>query len=138
VVWIADPTAPGGGHTLVLATNQAVTAGGHTYENTGAGLVGAGAHGIYGDALFDVDGVANALSFHFEGCATPVSPAHWELVAAVTRNGPFCSSCPETIERRYTIRQAASGTAGRYVFDAEGKPQGCGLGADLYEITLYQ
>jgi hypothetical protein len=122
---------------LTLYTNQSMTVGGHTYTNTGAGLFGGGPHGIYGDAWFDVDGVTNALGFHLEGCATPVSPGHWELVAAVTRYGPFCSSCPETIERRYTIRQAGGGANARWVFDYEGKPQACALGADLLEITLY-
>jgi hypothetical protein len=113
-----------------------MTVGGHTYKNTGAALVGGGGHGIYGDAWFDVDGVPNALSFHFEGCAVPTGTDTWELVAAVTRTGPLCSSCPEVIERRYTIRHTGSGATGRYTFDAEGSAQGCGLGADLLEIVL--
>ena len=137
-LWIADPSAPGGGQALSLATNQAMTVGGHTYKNTGAGLVGGGVHGVYGDAWFDVDGVANALGFHFEGCAVAVATDTWEMVAAVTRSGPSCLICPETIERHYTIRHTGSGSAGRYTFDAEGSPQGCGPGADLLEIVLYQ
>jgi hypothetical protein len=100
--------------------------------------VGGGPHGIYGDAWFDVDGVANALGFHFEGCAAPVAANTWELVASVTGDGPSCSSCPEMIERRYIIRHTGSGSTGRYTFDAEGSPQGCGLGADLSEIVLYE
>lgn len=137
VIWIANPSAPGGGQPVMLAANQAVTVGGHTYKNTGAGLVGGGSHGIYGDASFDVDGVSNALSFHFEGCAAPVSTDTWELVAAVTRNGPSCTSCPESITRRYSIRRTGSGSTERYTFDAEGPPQACKLGADLLEIVLY-
>lgn len=137
VIWIADPSAPGGGYSISLATNQAATVGGHTYKNTGAGLVGGGVHGVYGDAGFDVDGVANALSFHFEGCATPVAADSWELVAAVTRSGPSCTSCPESITRRYSIRRTGSVSTERYTFDADGRPQGCSLGADLLEIVLY-
>jgi hypothetical protein len=136
-IWIADSSAPAGGHTITLATNQAVTVGGHTYKNAGAGLVGGGAHGIYGDAWFDVDGVANALGFHFEGCAAPASTDTWELVAAVTRSGPSCTSCPESITRRYSIRLTGSDASERYTFDAEGPPQSCGLGADLLKIVLY-
>jgi hypothetical protein len=88
--------------------------------------------------MFDIDGVVNALTFHFEGCAVPVAADTWQLVAAVTRNGPLCSSCPEVIERRYSIRHTGSGLTGRYTFDAQGPPQGCGLGADLLEIVLYE
>jgi hypothetical protein len=117
--------------------NEEMTVAGHTYKNTGAGLVGGGQHGIYGDAWFDVDGVANALRFHFEGCATPAGTDTWELVAAVTRSGPSCTPCTELIERRYVIHRTGSGASERYTFDAEGSPQYCGLGADLKQIVLY-
>jgi hypothetical protein len=138
VVWVSDSNAPGGGHRVPLGNNQSAAVGGHTYTNLGAGLVGGGGHGVYGDASFDVDGVANALTFHLEGCAVPVATDTWELAAAVTRLAPLCSRCPEVIARRYSIRHTGSGASGRYTFDAEGPPQGCAAGADLLEVVLYE
>jgi hypothetical protein len=137
VIWIDDPSAPAVGYQLSLAANQTATVAGHTYKNAGAGLVGGGTHGIYGDATFDVDGVMNALNFHFEGCAIPVSTDAWELEAAVTRSSRSCTSCPESITRRYSIRRTGTGSNVSYTFLAEGPPQGCGLGADLLKIVLH-
>jgi len=137
VLWFADPGIPVGGHTISLATNQSASASGHTYENAGLGLVGGGQHGVYGDAWFNVDGVQNALSFHFEGCPVQIAPDAWEMVAAVTRTVPACDGCPESIARRYSIRRTGSGATERYTFDAEGPPQGCALAADLLEFVLY-
>lgn len=136
ILWVPDASASGGGRAVTLATSQSATVGGHTYKNEGYGLVGGGTHGIYGDAVFDVDGVVGALTFHFEGCATPVSADTWEFVAAVTRSGPSCTGCPESITRRYAIHHTGSGSSGRYTFDAEGAAQTCKLGADLLEIVL--
>jgi len=136
-LWIADPSLPWGGRYETLMAGESVTVGGHKYTNNVAGLFGGGAHGIYGDAMFDVDGVANALRFHLEGCATPVGPDVWELDAAVTRSGPACSSCPESIERRYTIRLSGSGSSRFYDFQADPLwPQSCRLGADLCTISI--
>ncbi len=137
VLWFADPGVPAGGHVISLATNQSASVAGHTYENTGAALVGGGQHGVYGDAWFNVDGVPNALTFHFEGCPVQIGPDAWEMVAAVTRSGPACTTCPESITRRYSILHTGSGVTERFRFNADGPPQGCGLGVDLVEFVLH-
>jgi hypothetical protein len=135
VLWIADAAAPGGGYAVTIPLGGTVNAGGHEYKD-GFGLFGGGQHGVFGDAFFDVDGVAKALSFHLEGCAVPLGTDAWELDAAVTRSGASCSSCPESIARRYWIRRSGTGPNARYTFHAVGPVQPCELGADLLDFVL--
>ena len=135
-LWITDPSAPQGGWRITLALNETQTVGGHIYTNHGAGLTGGGGNGVYGDALFDVDGQLNQLHFHFEGCVVPTGEETWDAEMAVTRTNLSCVDCqPSTTGRHYTIVHTGSGR-GTYTFLADEPPRGCGAGMDLLKVVL--
>jgi hypothetical protein len=137
-LFVVDPRAPGGGWLVDLPIGQTVSAGGHSYSwNSGDTLTGGGANGVFGDASFTVDGVANQLAFHYEGVAEYLGAGVWSWSATVTRTRRDSVACaPATVGRHYTIT-TTSGAAGTiYTFIADAPPRGCGCGVELLEIDL--
>jgi hypothetical protein len=136
-IWVADASAPGGGWRIALPNNGAATAGGHTYQNRGDGLVGGGGNGIYGDLLVARDGQAAWTDFHFEGFASYQGNGVWDWHATLTVSQTGAAS-PMTIGRHYTITPVGSActTATSYDFVAEEPPQACAFGVDLLSFVL--
>ena len=137
-IWVDDPAATGGGTRIAFTLGQPVTVGGHTYMDTGNGLVGTGGNGIYGDAVIARDGDTKWTSFHFEGPALYRGASVWDFEATmtITRAGAPRAT---VIGRRYAITRAGSacGTGtGTYTFAAEEPPRACAFGVDLLSLTL--
>ena len=137
-IWVDDPAATGGGYRIALTIGKPVTAAGHTYMDTGNGLIGAGGNGIYGDAVIARDGDTKWTSFHFEGPALYRGAGVWgfEATMTITRAGV---TSPAVIGRRYVITRTGSacGNAkGTYTFAAQEPPRACAFGVDLLSLTL--
>jgi hypothetical protein len=138
-IWVEDPAAPGGGWRITLVPMRPVTVGGHTYEDLAEGLTGSGVAGLYGDLFVAVDGVPQAIHFHYEGVARYQGSAAWDWPAAVTRTRPGCDACaPASIARRYSIVRSGPcpSMRGTYTFTAEEPPRGCGFGVDLVRMVF--
>jgi hypothetical protein len=139
VLWVQDPSADSGGVrvTFPAVASPAVTVANHTYRSNGDGLVGGGQFGLYGDAIFEVDGQRTGLTFHFEGCVAPIGEETWEATTAMTRQSILCPDCaPASIARHYTITRTSTGARSTYRFTADEPPRECGFGADLLELDL--
>jgi hypothetical protein len=137
-IWVADPSAPGGGWKVVLSASTPVTLGGHTYQNRGDGLFGSGG-GIYGDVVVARDGVANWIDFHATGFAAYRGGGIWDWPAtmSVSENG----APAVTFGREYTVTRTGSAcppfrSAGLYTFVAEQPPRACAFGVDLVSFVL--
>jgi hypothetical protein len=137
-IWVDDPTASGGGYRIALTIGKPITVGGHTYLDSGAGLVGTGGNGIFGDAVIGRDSDTRWTTFHFEGPLLYRGSSVWDCAATVTitRSG---APRPTVIGRRYGIVRTgpACGTRnGTYTFAAEEPPRVCAFGVDLLSLTL--
>lgn len=147
-LWIQDATAPGGGSRTTLHVGESADVAGHTYRNASVGLFGGGpSRSVYGDVLLDVDGHANGLQFHQEGCASDLGNGSWDLPAALTRSSSVCPGCaPQSIARHYSIvRAVGPDDAGicpgqpscvTFIFTADEPPRSCGFGVDLLGFVL--
>jgi len=137
-IWVEDPAATGGGYRIAFTLGKPVTAGGHTYMDTGNGLVGTGGNGIYGDAVIARDGDTKWTTFHFEGPALYRGGSVWDFEATVTITRAGAPRAT-VIGRRYAITRtgAACGSGnGSYTFAAEEPPRACAFGVDLLSLTL--
>lgn len=137
-IWVDDPAATDGGYRIALAIGKPVTVAGHTYMDTGNGLVGGGANGIFGDAVIARDGDTRWTTFHFEGPALYRGAGLWDFAATmtITRTGAPRAT---VIGRRYAITRtgpACGSSNGRYTFAAEEPPRACAFGVDLLSLTL--
>jgi hypothetical protein len=137
-IWVDDPAATGGGDRIALPISKAVTVGGHTYMDTGNGLVGGGGNGIFGDAVIARDGDTKWTTFHFEGPALYRGAGVWDFEATmtITRTGAPRAT---VIGRRYAITRtgpACGSGNGTYTFAAEEPPRACAFGVDLLSLTL--
>ena len=137
-IWVEDPAASGGGYRIAFTVGKLVTAGGHTYLDSGDGLVGTGAHGVFGDAVITRDGDTRWTTFHFEGPLLYRGSGAWDFMATVTitRSG---APRPTVIGRHYAIVRtgpACGSGNGTYALAAEEPPRACAFGVDLLALTL--
>lgn len=137
-IWVDDPVAPGGGYRIAFTIGKPVTVGGHTYMDTGNGLVGGGGNGVFGDAEIARDGDTKWTTFHFEGPALYRGAGVWDFEATmtITRTG---APRPTVIGRRYAITRtgdACGSGNGTYTFAAEEPARACAFGVDLLSLTL--
>jgi hypothetical protein len=137
-IWVDDPAASGGGYRVAVTIGKPVTVGGHTYLDSGDGLVGTGANGIYGDAVITRDGDTKWTTFHFEGPALYRGAGLWDFEATmtITRSGAPRAT---VIGRHYAITRTGSACSsgnGTYTFAAEEPPRACAFGVDLLSLTL--
>jgi hypothetical protein len=136
---VPDPSAPGGGQRLELQAGMALSAGGHTYSwSNGDAQIANGAGGdLSGDVYFTVDGLAQALHYHFEGCLTQAAGGKYAIDMLLVRSDKGCPSCTPAAEgRHYTATLSVLGGAPNYVFVADDPPRGCGFSYDLLGMTL--
>ncbi len=137
-IWVDDPAASGGGYHVTFTIGKPVTVGGHTYLDSGNGLVGTGGNGIFGDAVIARDADTRWTTFHFEGPALYRGAGAWDFEATVTitRSG---APRPTVIGRHYGIMRtgpACGSGNGTYTFAAEEPPRACAFGVDLLSLTL--
>jgi len=137
-IWVDDAAATGGGYRIAFTIGKSVTVGGHTYMDTGNGLVGGGGNGIFGDAVIARDGDTRWTTFHFEGPALYRGAGVWDFEATmtITRTGAPRAT---VIGRRYAIARtgpACGSGNGTYTFAAEEPPRACAFGVDLLSLTL--
>jgi len=138
-IWVDDSTAPGGGWRVTLAASTPVTAGGHSYQDMGEGLVGTGGNGIFGDLYVARDGQAKWTGFHLEGWPLFHGGGVWEWPATLTVSRAGVAA-PAVVGRHYTISRAAptcpGGNSATYTFAAEEPARACAFGVDLLSITF--
>jgi hypothetical protein len=137
-IWVDDPAASGGGYRIALTVGKPFTVGGHTYLDSGDGLVGTGGNGVFGDAVIARDGDTRWTTFHFEGPLLYRGAGAWDFDATVTitRSG---APRPTVIGRHYGIVRtgpACGSGNGTYAFAAEEPPRACAFGVDLLALTL--
>jgi hypothetical protein len=141
VVWVADPTAPGGGWRIDLVGNNArVVAGGHFYTNAGGGLFGTGQYGVYGDVGIGRDGDVWWVQFHVEGVLAYQGDAAWDWPATITVSLSLNPSAPpQTYTRHYRLTRntpCPNTSGGTYTFTADEPPRACGFALDLLSVVL--
>jgi hypothetical protein len=138
-IWIEDPAAPDGGWRVTLTGPTGVSAGGHTYQDLGEGLVGGGGNGIYGDLFVARDGQSKWTGFHMEGWPRFHGGGLWDWpgILTVSRAG---ETTPATVGRHYTVTRmpttCPSTTSASYLFAADDPPRACAFGVDLIAITF--
>jgi hypothetical protein len=135
-IWVEDSSAPSGGWRVTLSGSGAVTAGGHSYEDRGDGLVGTGGNGVYGDLFVARDGQAQWTGFHFEGFAAYQGNGVWDWPATLTVSQSGASAA--TFGRHYTISRGspACGASSSYAVVADEPPRACANGVDLLSFVL--
>jgi len=137
-IWVEDAAAPDGGWRVTLTGPTNVSAGGHTYQDLGEGLVGGGGNGIFGDLYVARDGQAKWTGFHLEGWPQFHGDGRWDwpAVLTVSRAGATTTA---TVGRHYTVTRTncASGAGSiTYLFAADEPPRACAFGVDLVAITF--